>query len=1235
MRTRFVLTRFSATILLLLTASFVCAQSDRGTITGTITDQAGASVAGAAVDAKNTATGAVTSVVSTATGNYVISSLPVGAYEVTAAAAGFKKYVRSGITVQVAQTLSIDITLEVGAATESISVTADASQLKTESADISQNITARELTELPIHGVGSASAGSSGVRNPNNVVALVPGTFYQPNSNVKINGAPTNTQAFRVEGMDASNQSINFAPAQVQPSIDAIQEISVQTSNFAAEFGQVGGGFFNVTMRSGGNQFHGSGYDYVVNEVFNAATPFTGYPFTSDGPPNEHVRPRARRHDWGATIGGPVWIPKVYNGKDRTFFFFNWEKFQENQIINNAPLTVPTDAYRAGNFSAAIAAGGNRNLGTDALGRPIIANTIYNPATARTVGGITVYDPFPNNTINIPMDSVALKVQDLIPHANVPGALVNNYIPQYNSLRETIIPSIKVDHLFGPRHRVAYYYSRTHTDSPYSPTFGNSEGLPDPITATRGTFIHSYINRLNYDFTVTPTMLFHLGVGYQQNNFFDDAPVLDYNPSQKLGLKNGSLTRLFPRFEGFCPAGVGNQFLCPNAGGLNALGPAGQTHTFNEKPAANGSLSWVHGNHSYKTGFDMFELAQPTYPYTSTAGLYSFSANETALPTAVQGASQTFTGGTIGLAYASFLLGRVDSYSIAAPAAFRQYKAQVGAFVQDSWKVNSKLTFTYGLRYDYGQYLRESRGRALQFSPTTLNPSTGNAPGGFLYEANCNCNFASNYKLAFAPRLGVAYQINSKTVVRAGWGIIYGQTGIQGTGLATSGVAALSNAGSPGQGQSIITLANGIPNIPSWPNLTPGSLPILATGNQALPAGVGLLDQNAGRPPRQNQWSIGMEREFGAGLVVEAAYVGNRGVWWASPQMLDINAVTPQILASRGLSATDDVALLTSTLSSTLATSRGFNKVPYVGFSTANTVAQSLRPFPQFGIIPVNGAPLGKTWYDSLQVKANKRLSHGLSVGSAFTFQKSLQVGVDGNQNLAIGPNQFVNNAVTNPTGAKSYSRFDQPLTFVVQGTYQVPKWNNLKILGWLTREWSLSTLLQYSSGLPIPAPIATGNNTGNLLFQPTFANRVAGQPLYNVSDINCHCYDVSNTFVLNKDAWANPTPGQFASGSQYYGDYRYQRHPVEGIGAGRTFRFGSENRFGLTIRADFANIFNRTQLADSNLTVTGPQNSVVRITTGPLTGTTSSGFGTYSRLTSGTQFGQPRSGVVMARFTF
>jgi Carboxypeptidase regulatory-like domain len=281
----------------------ILAQSDRGTITGTVNDPAGAVIAGAPVEIKNVDTGAIYQAGTSATGNYTLAQLPVGRYELSVTAPGFKKYVRPGITVEVAQVYRADVVLEVGSATESVTVSDSAPLLKTESGELSHNVDIGTLDTLPVMQIG-ASAGQAGLRNPYAVVQLLPGSTYAPDVDIRINGVPANTQAMRVEGQDATN-GWGTQQSEVQPSVDAIQEFAVQTSNYAAEFGQAGSGLFNVTMRSGTNHFHGSGYEYFVNEALNAGTPFTN---------NGHgglLRPRQRRNDFGFTAGGPIFIPKL------------------------------------------------------------------------------------------------------------------------------------------------------------------------------------------------------------------------------------------------------------------------------------------------------------------------------------------------------------------------------------------------------------------------------------------------------------------------------------------------------------------------------------------------------------------------------------------------------------------------------------------------------------------------------------------------------------------------------------------------------------------------------------------------------------------------------------------------------------------------------------------------------------------------------------------------------------
>ncbi|HJT86724.1 MAG TPA: carboxypeptidase-like regulatory domain-containing protein, partial [Bryobacteraceae bacterium] len=511
-------------------------QSDRGTITGTVSDSTGAVVAGAPVQAKQQETGAVYQAATSTTGNYTLSQLPTGTYELTIAVPGFKKWVRENLALPVAQTLRIDAVLEVGSATESVTVAAAAPLLKTESGELSHNVSTENLDNLPVLGIGAA-ASTAGIRNPYAVLQVLPGADWRPDTSVRLNGLPSNTESLRIEGQDSTNGLI-YTQSMTQPSVDAIQEFAVETSNFAAEFGQVGGGYFNVTMKSGTNQFHGSAYEYFVNEALNAGTPFTN---DGDG---HLLRPRQRRNDYGFTLGGPVVLPKIYNGRDKLFFFFNFEQFRETVISNNAPTTVPTLAYRAGDFQQALT---GRNIcpaatpNCDPLGRPILENTIYDPNSQRVVNGQLVRDPFPNNTIPLSQqDPVALAIQKMIPLPTNSG-LVNNYLTSYTNPRLTYIPSVKIDYLLGAKSKISGYWSRTSTATP------NNNALPFPITTAVPSDIVAHTIRLNFDQTLTPTLLLHFGAGLI--DLVDNQPVAPFDPVKQIGLK-GTYTNLFPSLQG-------------------------------------------------------------------------------------------------------------------------------------------------------------------------------------------------------------------------------------------------------------------------------------------------------------------------------------------------------------------------------------------------------------------------------------------------------------------------------------------------------------------------------------------------------------------------------------------------------------------------------------------------------------------------------------------------------------
>ncbi len=393
--------------LLSLVASLAFGQGATASITGTVTDPSGAVVAGVAIEARNAETGAVYQAASTSAGNYTVPGLPVGTYVLSAKAAGFKTYTHQNLALAAAQVLREDIPLEVGAATDTVTVSAEASLLKTDSTELAHNVTLEQLDDLPLITIGQAN----GLRNFLSSMITLPGT-YGGNGSTLINGLGqgfVTSEIVKIEGQDASNRLFNNYEYTTmnEPNVDAIQEIAFQVSNYAPEFGQAGSAVINTTMKSGTNRYHGTGFEYFVNEDLNA-----GYPFSSNGSGGK-FRPRSRKNDFGGTLGGPISIPKLYNGKNRTFFFWAYEEYKLTQLFTFND-TVPTNAFRSGDFSA-ISANGNCSLCAangipttplgnstyvDALGRPMFANEIYDPGSRNTTaGGLGYANPFSNNVI--------------------------------------------------------------------------------------------------------------------------------------------------------------------------------------------------------------------------------------------------------------------------------------------------------------------------------------------------------------------------------------------------------------------------------------------------------------------------------------------------------------------------------------------------------------------------------------------------------------------------------------------------------------------------------------------------------------------------------------------------------------------------------------------------------------------------------------------------------------------
>jgi hypothetical protein len=664
-------------------------------------------------------------------------------------------------------------------------------------------------------------------------------------------------------------------------------------------------------------------------------------------------------------------------------------------------------------------------------------------------------------------------------------------------------------------------------------------------------------------------------------------------------------------------------------------------------------------------------------------------------------------------------MGLTNATSLTAPTAFKNGQNRFGLFMQDTWKVTRKLTLDYGLRWDYGTYSQEEYGRGNAFSTTAINQNAANHPGGSIFEATCNCKFVSNYPYQIGPRVGIAYQIDRKTVFRGGAGVVYQSAGFVGGAAADT----LSSPPGPNTGDPSTRLSgciaglncgaqlNGVTNLhPFWPDFsagagfTPGT--IQSFGSPTL------IDPNAMRSPRVYQFSAGLQREIHRNLVVEASYVGNRSIWlpaagfgFGGPEYDSLNILTQSLLNQfqfqvpvNGNVTAADIAsrtLLQQSLGTetpaqqsalalqgvgqvpgTTCTAKSCPSLPYAGYPTSGKVNAVFLPFPQYGVINPTGSPLGKSWYDGLQIVATQRLTHGLSMNANYTFSKGLV------ETSSIDP--------LNPIIGKTLSPSDLPHQFRFSADYVVPRIHSgNKILGnktlsYVLGDWGIGWYGQYQSApaLTVPGNVAGGPNavnnassTGAIFCPYTDANnlgcndpisdwlgygpgpaqlRPGNDPATNqpwspwseswtdlngvhhtdLININCHCYNPTTTNVLNPDAWISNPAGSFAANQQtVIRSFRGIRLPQENANVSRIFRI--KERMTLQIRVEFQNIFNRLQLnAPGGAVVTS--GGGVGFTTKPniTNGLFTGGFGTFGNIqANGT--GNPRTGTFVARLQF
>lgn len=1018
------------------------AQDARGTIRGRVTDQNQAAIPGAVVKITNVAQGTSVTSQTNEEGLYQALYLIPGKYQITVEAAGFKKVIREDVTVQVNDTLEINMPLEVGGSQETVTITSDGAPLETGTASLGQVVDARRVAELPLpHGdpfflVGLA-AGTSFGRDPRldrpfeptHIVGYsVDGT--RPNrSDVTIDGAPSTSVA-----------NANEVTASYVPPTDIIQEVKVQTATFDAQFGNTEGGVTNISIKSGQNDLHGTAYWVKMPVKLTANDWYANR--------NRTARPEVPYDRPGFTVTGPVYIPWIYDGRNRTFFSWGYEYIKDKRTRNNGVRTVPTAAMKQGDFSALLALGSQYQ--------------IYNPYTRRVNPAnpsTFIQDPFPGNIIPAGLiNPVSRQLLQYFPNPlNAPSAAdgTNNYLQP--DLVETAVydtNTIRIDHIFNENHRMfgrASWYDR---NSDYNNYFQNLS------TGQEFQFISRQFV-LDDVYTFNPTTVLNLRYGYNrfirvdgQNSAGDgfDLTSVGFPGSYQALVPKDKLH--FPAIDiaGYQGTRVNDEFR-PN-----------DIHSFS------GIINKALNLHSLKFGVEFRAYRENSFNnINDVVGRFNFDGNWTKGPLNTSSTSPSARGQS----FADFLLGfpsPTNSY-IARLADYAEQSTTWGFFVQDDWKVTSKLTLNLGLRYEFEGAMTERHNRSVRsFDPTyvqpieaaarakyTTAPVAGLSPDQFFVRggltfAGVNGEPTGLYntpKGNFMPRVGFAYQLNPKTVLRGGYGIFYGFLGQRRGDVNQTGFSQNTNFQPSLASGPTVSLSNPLGAVTGIQEPVGSAL-----GYQTnLGNAVTFFNSNP-KQTRQQRWTIGIQRELPWGFVAEASYVGNHGSDIEISQNFN---VTPQRYLSR--SPIRDAAVETF-LGATVA--NPFNGLPGVPSNATNGAAtigaeRLLRPFPVFD--SVNGTRYdGKSWYHSGQFTLEKRFSKGYTLNLAYTWSKFLEATEVLNQD--------------DPAPTKMLSPNDVPHTFRASFIYELPFGKgkalgdtNNPILSRVLSGWQITGIYQYSSG--------------------------------------------------------------------------------------------------------------------------------------------------------------------------
>ncbi len=1142
-------------LLVSLCGAVLVAQSNRGAITGNVTDASGAPVANATVTAKETNSGTTYTATTTQSGDYSFPQLLVGSYDLTIAAPGFKTEQRTGIVVQINSTASMSVQLSVGATSETVTVTADVPTVQSATSDISGVVTPQQVEQLPL-----SLGGVGAFRSPEAFAFLLPGVVGPgtgDNSNgvyiQKTSGGQNFGDDVILDGNSAVRPDNGSTFDETAPSVDSLQEFKVTTATPSAQFGRTTGAVRSFTSYSGGNSIHGMAYDILRNTDLDANTYFNGLNLDDCTTPQcraNFATPKDIKNDYGLTFSGPVVIPHIYNGKDKTFFFFAWEQLQwpRSSVTTNS---VPTAAERTGDFSALLT---NTVIGSNpCTGAPVYAGEIFIPSseTVSTSGTPCRTTPASyNGKLNVIPPSllspVALNVLKYLP-APTNSGLQNNFAFNAAFPTNNTTYTVRIDQNLGNSDKIFGSYDTRQNVL----LTGGVPALPNPIDPN--TWFQDFVThygRFGWDHTISPTMLNHLNLGFSRwNSANNSGAVNGTNWGSQIGLANVS-GPAFPRFN--------------INGGFTSIGQQRADDTISNEASVADNVTWVKGKHTLTMGGEYRWMQLNNLTADNQSGGFNFSNAETAAGPGVL-ANQ---GGN---SFASFLLGEVDNANLTVEAHYPRYTQNYWAlYLQDDFKVSSHLTLNLGLRWDVDQPRTEADNFTSNFSPTTPNPGAGGHPGAVIFASNCNgCNvrWAKTFYDDFAPRIGFAYSpgTSGKTAIRGAYGIMYGPLYYADFGNSVNaGYAASPNPSSPNGFTPAFNLSNGFPAYPAAPFLNP------TIRNQS---GVDYISPGFGKPPMIQSWSFQIQQQLAPDLILSVGYVGNKSQNLRSAAADGMyNNMRPQYLALGS-------NVLNAQVGSSLANAAGVSS-PFPGFN--GPVGQALRPYPQYFRINTDCCLEndGMSTFEALEVMLQRRFHSGLNLQLSYTWSKTL-TDADSMQPCCNAGGGLYQDPF-NLHLEKSISSQDIPQMFVGSFIYELPFGKNKAFLnhggvvGAIFGGWQVGAILRYQSGEPLPFYCAS--NSFSAGWDDCFRfNPVPGQSVYS-SVMNTPGFNALHQPYLNNNYFADPNtnpnaPIVFGQLARVTG-FRMQNYAEEDVNLVK--RFNIWESVNLELRADAFNIANR-----------------------------------------------------------